>query len=163
MLRMNLFQQIASASEQFGFDILVIGGHAVNAYGYFRTTLDVDFMIQESDLPTLRRELEKIGYQWRGQTLSFAQFFPVTGTSAAFPVDLMLVDDDTFDKIGRSSEARMKTLILPEIPPDDSPSDWPEPSWEVQLAHARLLLSWKDEAFFEERRLMMNPEPFRLD
>ena len=38
---MSIFEQMAAA-EREGFAVLVIGGHAVNAYGYTRTMLDVD-------------------------------------------------------------------------------------------------------------------------
>ena len=35
------------------------------------------------------------------------------------------------------------------------------PSYEAQIAHARFLLSTKDDSFFEERIKLMNPEVFQ--
>ena len=39
---MNIFSTIDESARAAKLDYLVIGGHAVNAHGYFRTTLDVD-------------------------------------------------------------------------------------------------------------------------
>ena len=68
---MNIFEKIAEA-EREGLSVLVIGGHAVNAYGYTRTTLDVDFLVAVESFPEWRRVFESAGYRWVGQTETFA-------------------------------------------------------------------------------------------
>lgn len=93
----NIFQCIADASSETGLGMLVIGGHAVNAYGYTRTTLDLDFLVCADDLAAWRTKLESFGYRWVGQTSVFAKFLPEKGSSALFPVDLMLVDRSTYE------------------------------------------------------------------
>ena len=40
---------IHAKAEQLGLKYLVIGGHAVNAYGEPRTTVDVDFLVCKDD------------------------------------------------------------------------------------------------------------------
>ena len=37
---MNIFTRIASAASESDLNFLIVGGHAVNAHGYQRTTLD---------------------------------------------------------------------------------------------------------------------------
>ena len=51
---MNIFEKIAGAAERERLAVLVIGGHAVNAYGYTRTTLDVDFLVAVESFPEWR-------------------------------------------------------------------------------------------------------------
>jgi len=41
----NVFSIIEENARAANLDYLVIGGHAVNAHGYFRTTLDVDLLV----------------------------------------------------------------------------------------------------------------------
>ena len=102
---MNAFARIAAAAERRKARVLVIGGHAVNAYGYNRTTVDFDFVIEGATLPVWRDELEALGYQWKGETRAFAQFAAPEGENPPFPIDLMLVDESTFEKLW--AEARV--------------------------------------------------------
>jgi hypothetical protein len=50
-------------------------------------------------------------------------------------------------------------LNLPEI--GDSGTSPESPSYEAQMAHARFLLTTKDDSFFEERIRLMNPQVFQ--
>lgn len=95
----NAFARIAAVAERKNARILVIGGHAINAYGYTRTTVDFDFVIPGTTLPIWRDELDAIGYRWRGETRAFAQFSAPEGDNPPFPIDLMLVDEVTFEKL----------------------------------------------------------------
>ena len=95
----DIFALVATAAAEARLGVLVIGGHAVNAYGYTRTTLDADFLICADDLPAWRSQLESFGYRWLGQTDAFAKFVPVCGGDMLFPVDLMLVDRPTWQQI----------------------------------------------------------------
>jgi hypothetical protein len=95
----NIFQQLAEAGQVHGIHLLVIGGHAVNAHGYQRTTIDADFLVREEDVPQWRLVLEGSGYKWQGQSPSFIRFEPSVNQPDGFPVDLMLVNDETFQKL----------------------------------------------------------------
>ena len=96
---MSLFARLADAVEREGLAVLVIGGHAVNAYGYTRTTLDVDFLVAVESFPEWRRVLESAGYRWAGQTESFARMDPPATDPPSLPVDVMLVSSETFSKL----------------------------------------------------------------
>ena len=94
-----LFQQLAQAAQKDDCQFLVIGGHAVNAYGYSRTTLDLDFLVAVDAFPRCQALLEAVGYRWVGQTSSFARLHPPATDPPSLPVDVMLVDSGTFAKI----------------------------------------------------------------
>ncbi len=68
---------------------------------------------------------------------------------------------DSSSRSGKLSEE--SDLGLPEIGQDDGPTDWPEPSWTVQLAHAAFVLSCLPSVAFTQRREEMQTEPFVLD
>ena len=98
-----LFQKLAHAAEKDVFSFLVIGGHAVNAYGYSRTTLDLDFLVAVEEFPSCQALLESVGYRWVGQTASFAKLHPPETDPPSLPVDVMLVDSGTFAKIRQAA------------------------------------------------------------
>jgi len=51
---MDVFDSVGNLSRQLGLPVLLIGGHAVNFYGYNRTALDVDFLIAGDSFPAWR-------------------------------------------------------------------------------------------------------------
>lgn len=95
----NLFAAVAEASRAEGFEVLVIGGHAVNAYGYVRTTLDADFLVCEDDFALIRHVFESLGYGLSARGETFARMDPRKSDAFALPVDLMLVSRETFCKL----------------------------------------------------------------
>ncbi len=100
----TIFQTATRAAQADGREFILIGGHAVNAHGYARTTLDFDFLIPAVDLGAWKDLLAGLGYQPIRETKAFAQFEPVGG--GGFRVDLMLVNDATFAKLMAGSEIR---------------------------------------------------------
>jgi hypothetical protein len=102
----DIFAAVARAASERSLPILVIGGHAVNSYGYTRTTFDVDFMICIDDLAAWRRMLESIGYSWSGQTEAFAKMMPPENAAGFLPADIMLVEHATLAKIAAESSLR---------------------------------------------------------
>jgi len=100
----TIFQTATRAAQADGREFILIGGHAVNARGYERTTLDFDFLIPGADLPAWKKILSGLGYHPIHETKAFAQFEPVGG--GGFRLDLMLVDDATFAKLLAGSEVR---------------------------------------------------------
>ena len=96
---MDLFQRVAELSRTLDLPLLVIGGHAVNAYGYARTTLDVDILIAIESFSQWRPAFESLGYVWTGQTENFARLDPPSDDPTAFPIDVMFVSTETFAKL----------------------------------------------------------------
>lgn len=99
---MNIFSVIEEKAREANLDYLVIGGHAVNAHGYFRTTLDVDLLVGEEQLPAWKELLATLGYKWGHESPAFVQFTEPPG-SDGFPIDLMVVDASTFSRLTSKS------------------------------------------------------------
>ena len=95
---MNIFSTLAEKAREANLDFLIIGGHAINSHGYLRTTLDVDVLITESQLPAWKELLAELGYVWGHESPAFVQFAQPQG-SDEFPIDLMVVDQSTFAKL----------------------------------------------------------------
>ena len=74
----------------------MIGGHALNMRGISRNTHDLDLMVRRADLGFWMKRLGSMGYAAFNQTSAFVQFKAPDIT--AWPIDLMLVDDSTFEK-----------------------------------------------------------------
>ena len=90
----------------------VLGGHAVNAYGYTRTTLDADLMVCVDDFHAWRAAFESLGYTWAGQTDAFAKMNPPE--DRALPLDIMLVEKPTISKI--VAESRLLPFGAARLP-----------------------------------------------
>ena len=101
-MTLELIERLTSEAGKRGLEFLLIGGHAVNAHGYERTTLDFDFMVRAADLEVWKAVLSGLGYHPIHETKAFAQFEPVGGDG--FRIDLMLVDAPTFVKLIAGSE-----------------------------------------------------------
>lgn len=61
---MNLFQKIFSELNKAKIKYLVVGGVAVNLYGYLRFTGDLDLLVllEEENLGRLDKLMQKLGY-----------------------------------------------------------------------------------------------------
>ncbi|MEM7384533.1 MAG: hypothetical protein AAF514_06260, partial [Verrucomicrobiota bacterium] len=57
-----VFHVVSKELPGAGIAFLMIGGHAVNHYGYTRATADIDFMVAADDLPTIKTLLKKTGF-----------------------------------------------------------------------------------------------------
>jgi hypothetical protein len=103
----DIFQICVDAAGATGLDFLLIGGHAVNAHGFIRTTTDFDFLLANRDLRPWSEVLQGAGYRLvapEQPIRAFAQF--QSSDPKGFRVDLMLVDDPTFAKLVGGSEWR---------------------------------------------------------
>ncbi len=98
----DTFQQAVDAADGAALDFILIGGHAVNARGYERTTVDLDFIIAANDLDPWKQILQSHGFKLVNETAAFAQFSPPT--TDGMRVDLMLVDNLSFQKMLSGSE-----------------------------------------------------------
>jgi hypothetical protein len=80
---------------------VVIGGHAIRAYGYARQTVDFDCMIATESIQALGDFLKKHDYCEAGRVASFIRFWHKDRTLG--DLDVMPVDAATFAKINTGS------------------------------------------------------------
>ena len=99
---MKVVSVIIAEAAEANLPFIVIGGLAVAAYGHSRMTLDADFMVPRRDLAAWDALLLKFGYEKFHDQAGFAQFRPPL--KEMWPVDLMLVNDETFSKIMTAAE-----------------------------------------------------------
>lgn len=100
---MNRFEQINRVFEvvsqrlpESGIPFLMIGGHAVNHYGYTRATMDVDFMIAANDVPAVREVMKLAGFSniSEGDTVIFFSL-----PESPVRVDFLPVDLETMEQL----------------------------------------------------------------
>lgn len=58
----QVFETLGRRLPESGVPFLMIGGHAVNYYGYTRATADIDFMITAQDIPAVREVMRSSGF-----------------------------------------------------------------------------------------------------
>jgi len=80
---------------------LIIGGYAVAAHGHARATFDVDFLARREQRDAWFARLTAAGLKVFGETSAFAQFSQPAGGEG---LDLMFVEDTTFDRMWQASE-----------------------------------------------------------
>jgi hypothetical protein len=98
----NLWQAIETEARARKLDFLVIGGHAVNQYGYSRETADVDLLARGTEREQWLQVFEALGYKLYSEKTTFLQL--TAPPQFGWPVDLMFVSDDTWRKM--SAEAK---------------------------------------------------------
>jgi predicted nucleotidyltransferase len=111
---MGLFQAIGAEARTGGCDFLIIGGLAVNFHGVSRDTADLDLLIRAKDRAAWSGILERLGYRILRDGAVFVQLAP--GAFGAWPVDLMIVKDATFDSMlaaGREVEMYGSQVRIP--------------------------------------------------
>jgi nucleotidyltransferase AbiEii toxin of type IV toxin-antitoxin system len=108
---------LAAEAESQGIPVVLVGGNAINLYAYFRTTFDVDLLIRESDVERALFFFQGRGYEVFHRTPNFVRLRFAADPGAALPVDLMLTDKATFEKIQEQSRrvdlANGLTLPIP--------------------------------------------------
>lgn len=82
---------------------LIIGGYAVGAHGHTRATFDVDFLVRRTEHDLWFARLQNAGLKLYGETRAFAQF---NQAQEGDGLDLMFVDDPTFQQFWEASEER---------------------------------------------------------
>ena len=109
---MDLFKSLQNLADKNDKKFVIVGGHAVNFHGIFRSTNDIDLMIKGEDVDFWTKNLSTIGYEIFNQTKAFVQFKSKQVTH--WPIDLILVDDSTFDKV--YSSASFQNIDSNKIP-----------------------------------------------
>jgi hypothetical protein len=100
---MDLIDFIRLGNEEPTLRFLIIGGYAVAAHGHTRATFDVDFLVRRDDHDSWFLRIAAAGLKLFGETNAFAQFSQEGGGDG---LDLMFVDEPTFEQIWQASEER---------------------------------------------------------
>lgn len=100
---MELADFIQLGAEDPPLRFLIIGGYAVAAHGHTRPTFDVDFLVRRADRDAWFTRLGGAGLKRFAETNAFAQFTQPQGGDG---LDLMFVDEATFDQMWHASEQR---------------------------------------------------------
>jgi len=98
---MDVFEKLTTASRKRGLQYLVIGGYAVAAHGYGRTTRDVDILASREDHDAWLEVFHAMGYTLLNDGGNFLQFNPPAGE--IWPVDIMLTNRPTFEGMLKES------------------------------------------------------------
>lgn len=108
---MNIFETLEEISAKEGLAYLVIGGHAVNAYGYSRITADLDIMVNCDQRDRWLADLVARGFTLKHDGGGFLQTNSPPGME--WPLDLMLVNSRSFTEMfAASREIQQRGLRL---------------------------------------------------
>lgn len=110
----ELFKNLSSEFQGAKIPFLLIGGYAINAYGYSRATQDVDFMIVSSDFDKAKQIIQRCGYRQYVHKDLCARF--VDHERQWPPFDLVFVDKNTFQSMVKDSkdvEVMGRKLLVP--------------------------------------------------
>jgi Uncharacterised nucleotidyltransferase len=90
----SFFETISVETNKRTLRFLVIGGLAINFYGYSRETGDLDLLIHREDKEQWLNLFSSLGYSVYKESQGFLQLSPPK--QSAWPVDFMLVRENTF-------------------------------------------------------------------
>jgi hypothetical protein len=99
---MEILKVLSEKGDERGISFILVGGIALSAHGLTRQTGDVDLLVRIKSAEEWRKILEGLGYRLFHDHPAFKQFSPPR--IDAWPVDLMVVDDETFDNLWREGE-----------------------------------------------------------
>jgi predicted nucleotidyltransferase len=94
---MSVIASISSEAAAKKLPFLLIGGYAVLAHGFVRTTGDIDFLVRKSQAADWQKLLEGLKFAVKFSGTTFLQFNPPP--QEKLPVDLMFVSDENFDQM----------------------------------------------------------------
>lgn len=98
---MKFFETLDTETRKRNLQFLVIGGLAVNLYGYSRDTADLDLLISAGEREQWVALFSELGYTIYRDAGVFIQLSPPQ--QGAWPVDLMLVQKQTFETMFTAS------------------------------------------------------------
>ena len=111
---MNVFEFLQRELLARSLPFLVIGGHAVNAYGYSRLTKDLDLLVRRTDWKRWRELLEKEGFAFLFDGGTFMQMS--SPEKYRLPMDFMLVSDKTFGGMQGASKGIQIGTVMVRVP-----------------------------------------------
>lgn len=111
----DLFRVVAEVLTPAGIDSLLIGGFAVNYYGYSRSTLDVDLLIVADRRDEVREIMKSEGFTnvAAHENVTFVQ-----RPGSSWRVDFLHVDKNTMAQLLSRAEQGVvgeKTVRLPSL------------------------------------------------
>ena len=115
---MGAIAEALAALAKADVPLLLIGGNALQAFGYTRATLDVDCLIASESYERLKEVLGANGFPWAGG-MALSHEFWHHGDKNGPPIHAMRVDSTTFEKMwSRSipSEVSGIPLRVPCLP-----------------------------------------------
>jgi hypothetical protein len=110
---MELADFVEIAHQQPPLRFLIIGGYAVAAHGHTRATFDVDFLVRRVERGAWLTRITDAGLKIFGESNAFAQFTQPQGGDG---LDLMFVEDTTFEPMWQASEERDFGGHLAKVP-----------------------------------------------
>lgn len=103
----NIYAALSAVPEP----VLLVGGFAVNAYGYTRNTLDVDLLVSEDHLPQVKNSFRKSGFSNLFETVAAVH---CEDPESGFRIDLLPVSAETFSEMLRHSQT-IEDMPLPVV------------------------------------------------
>jgi hypothetical protein len=94
---MSILASLSARATEAGLNFLVAGGHAVIAHGHVRNTFDLDLIVSKGQQEEWIELLDGLRYSCFHRASSFMQF--TARDPRTLPLDLMLVNEDTFAKL----------------------------------------------------------------
>lgn len=108
---MNVLQEIQRAASERGLRFLLIGGWAVIQHGCSRVTADLDLLVLRADQQKWRELLTGLGYECFSESEGFQQY--KKSGNQDWPLDLMLVNQETFDgMLAASAPATVQDAVV---------------------------------------------------
>ena len=110
-----IFDVVGKKLPAAGIGFLMIGGHAVNHYGYSRATIDVDFMIASSDVDAVRSVMKSSGFTNISQSENVVFF---NNPDVPYRVDFLQVDEATLRTLvagAQRIEYGGQSLLVPSL------------------------------------------------
>jgi hypothetical protein len=98
---MTDLEQIQKRAMEGRLDFLLIGGLAVIEHGFARLTTDLDLLVRKHLGEAWKGMLIEMGYALINEKDSFQQY--ERPGVATWPLDLMLVNDSTYEKLSAAS------------------------------------------------------------
>jgi hypothetical protein len=83
---------------------VLFGAVAMGAYGYDRNTMDIDFMLPESNFTIFSNTIQSIGYSMVLKTEQYAKFRH--RSTKLLDVDTVFISDDTAEKVILAAEKK---------------------------------------------------------
>lgn len=100
---MKILEDLNSACRTRGLSYVLVGGHAIIARGYARTTRDLDLAVPVTQRDAWREVFVSLGYKVYHEQSGFLQLsVPDIGH---WPVDVMVVDDSTFSRLQNDADS----------------------------------------------------------
>jgi predicted nucleotidyltransferase len=94
-------QEVASRAENANIPFLVIGGYAVMAHGYVRTTDDLDLLIERGRRAHSSKIVTDLGMSVKNDAANFAQF--ESPNDSEMNIDLMFVSESVFSQLNSTA------------------------------------------------------------